>query len=108
MIEWGKRGRRCDTEHAERRVWKSKCGRYRVLETNIRYGRKHDSQGNYLGYPIIYSAMVHKELGWYTISTHRKRGPAIKQLEYYDQHGKPQPKKSGKSRRKVRPTRKAT
>lgn len=101
MIDWLKRCKRCDTQLAERRSWSSRCGNYKVEESNIKYGRKHDKYGNYLGYPIIYRAMVAKDWGWDILSTHRKRSAAVKQLEYYHEHGKPIPKKK-KKRKKVK------
>jgi len=100
MIEWMKRCKRDETQMAERRIWTSRCGKYRVIESNIKYGRKHDKHGNYLGYPIIYLAMVLKDWGWDIISRHRKYKAAIKQLEYHQEHGKPIPKK--KKRKKVK------
>jgi hypothetical protein len=100
MLEWNKRCKRNDTELAERRTWKTKCGHYKVEESNIKYGRKHDKHGNYLGYPIVYRAMVLKDWGWDILSVHRKRSAAVKQLEYYSENGKPIPKKK-KRRKKV-------
>lgn len=101
MIDWFKRMRRDDTETAERKVWRSRCGRYKVEEVNIRYGRENDNRGVYLGYPIFFRAMIKRPLGWYVVSTHRKRSAATKVLEYIEEHGK-RPKKKKKRRKKVK------
>ena len=101
MIEWMKRCRRCESALADRRVWSSRCGHYKVEESDIKYGRKHDKRGNFLGYPTFYRAMVLKDSIWYILSAHRKRSAAVRQLEYYHEHGKPTPKKK-KRRKKVK------
>lgn len=100
MIEWFKRAKRCDTTIAERRVWRSRCDCYRIDESNIKYGRDYDKQGNYLGYPIVYRAMVKRDETWSILSTHRKRSAAVKQLEYFDEFGKVVPKKRKRRRKK--------
>lgn len=101
MIEWFQRWRRSDTQLAERRVLKSRCGHYKVEESNIKYGRVTDSKGNYLGYPVIYRAMVLLEWGWWILGYHKKSHPAQKAIEYFAEHGHPMPKK--KKRKKVKP-----
>jgi len=100
MIEWKKRCRRQDTQLADRRVWTSKCGHYKIEESAIRYGAREDKRGNFLGYPPYYRAMVAQDWGWEILSTHRKRTAAQKQLEYYHEHGCRIPKK--KRRKKVK------
>jgi hypothetical protein len=100
MTEWFKRAQRCDNALSERRVWRSRCGRYKVEESNIRYGRETDKQGNYLGYPIIYRAMVKNGDTWSILSTHRKRSAATKQLEYFHENGTTIPKKRKRRRKK--------
>jgi len=102
MIDWHKRMRREDSATAERKVWRSRCGHYRVEEVNIRYGRGKDKSGNLLGYPIYYRAMIKDPLGWDIVSEHRKRTAAIKQLEHYAEHGTIIPKKKKKRRKKVK------
>lgn len=108
MLEWYKRCKRDETQMAERRTWRTKCGHYQVVESNIKYGRKHDRHGNFLGYPIVYLAMVLKDTGWEIISRHRKRGAAVKQLEHYHETGRPLPKntKANKAKKKMREKRK--
>jgi hypothetical protein len=101
MIDWFKRMRREDTETAERKVWRSRCGRYRIEEVNIRYGRSTDGKGVYLGYPIFFRAMIKRPLGWYVVSAHRKRAAAFNRLEYYDARGH-FPRKKGKRNRKLK------
>jgi len=101
MIEWYKTSKREDTQLADRRVWRSKCGHYRVEESTIRYGNRTDRHGNHLGYPTFYRAMVLKDFGWDILSYHRKRGPAVASCEYFHEHGHPKPPKT-KKRKKVR------
>lgn len=101
MIDWFKRCKRDETSAAERRTWRSRCERYKVEESNIKYGRTHKRNGDYLGYPIIYRAMVLRDWGWWLISTHRKRSAAQKALEYFDEHGHKKPPKK-KKRKKVK------
>ena len=101
MIEWFKRCKRDDSQMAERRIWSSRCGHYKVVESNIRYGRKFDNHGNYLGYPITSMAMVLMEWGWNIISHHRKQSAAVKALEYFHDKGHAKPKPKTK-RKKVR------
>jgi hypothetical protein len=100
MIDWFKRMRREDTETSERKVWRSRCGRYRIEEVNIRYGRGKDKNGATLGYPVFFRAMIKRRLGWYVVSAHRKRMIAFKVLEYHAENGK-LPKKK-KRRKKVK------
>ncbi|MHC4121602.1 MAG: hypothetical protein ACYSWO_29365 [Planctomycetota bacterium] len=103
MLEWQKRCKREDTEIAERRSWYTKCKSFKVEESNIRYGRGKDANGQALGYPIIYRAMAKRELGgWYIISEHRKRTAAIKAVEYFAEHGRPMPKRTKATKAKKR------
>jgi hypothetical protein len=75
MIDWKKRCKRQDTILSKRRVWESKCGIYKVEESDIQYGKRESS------IPIYYRAMVKRDWGWEIISFHRKRKPATKALE---------------------------
>lgn len=101
MIEWYKRWKRTDTQMAERRTLQSRCGHYKVEESNIKYGRTYKRNGDYNGYPILYRAMVLMDWGWWIISSHKKPGTAQKACEYFHDKGhvKPKPKKK---RKKVR------
>lgn len=112
MLEWNKRAKRNDTMMAERRTWNTKCGHYKVEEHNIRYGRTEDRHGNYNGYPVYYIAMrlVDPERGiWTIISDHRNRNAAVKQCEYFHQHGHKMPPKTKteKAVKRVKAKRKA-
>lgn len=93
-LDWLKRCKRDESMVAERRTWKTRCGHYQVVESNIKYGRSYDAQGNYLGYPPSYRAMVCRDSSWYTLSTHRTRKAAVKQLEYYHEHGVAMPRRT--------------
>ena len=92
-IEWYKTSKREDTQLADRRVWRSKCGHYRVEESTIRYGNCTDRHGNHKGYPTFYRAMFHHEWGWEILSYHRLRSAAVKAMEYFHDHGHKIPKK---------------
>ena len=112
MIEWNKRAKRDETQVAERRTWKSKCGHYKVVETNIKYGRVTDRRGNYQGYPVYYLAMRlnDPEISmWDIISDHRTRKAAVLQCEYFHEHGrrKPANTKAYKARKKMKVKRQA-
>ena len=58
------RGEEVDTPASTRRIWRSKCGRYRVTESRI----PHLS--------IRYYAQVLDGRCWSNLSEHRKRRPA--------------------------------
>lgn len=94
MIQWNKRAKRDDTMVAERRVWKSRCGHYQVIEVNIRYGRTYDSRGNFQGYPIFYLAMAIVNDNWKILSEHRKRSTAVAQCEHWHAKGCLMPKRT--------------
>ena len=101
MIDWYKRMKREDSVIADRKVWRSRCGRYRVVEVDIRYGRGTNRAGVPLGYPIYFQAMIKCPLGWDIVSEHRKRTAAFKQLEYHNEHSTLIPKKK-KRRKKIK------
>jgi len=94
MIEWNKRAKKMDTVCSNRRVWFTRCGRYRVDESIIPYGNRKDHNGNYMGYPPIYRALIKRETGWDILSEHRKRKTAVAAVEYYDENGCLPPKKT--------------
>jgi len=100
MIDWYKRMKREDSAIADRKVWRSRCGRYRVEEVDIRYGRGTNRAGVLLGYPIYFRAMIKRPLGWDIVSEHRKRAAAFKQLEYHNEHSTLIPKKKKKKKLK--------
>jgi len=102
MIEWMKRCKREDNKYAERRSWYTVCKLYKIEESNIRYGRGKDKNGNLLGYPISYRAMVKRRVGgWYILSENKTFSAAKKVVEYYAENGKMKPKPK-KRRRKVK------
>jgi hypothetical protein len=98
-MEWFKNSKKETSLLADRRVWCTKCGRYRIEECTIRYGNR-TSKGVFLGYPTYYRAMVHFDWGWKIVSVHRKYKPALAVLEYYHEHGRLPEKKKGKKRGK--------
>lgn len=110
MIEWNKRCRRSENDVAEHRTWYSKCKLFRVVETNIKLGRYDDEHGNFLGYPVYYTAsrLLHGD-DWKFISEHRRLNAAKKQCEYFAQYGCPKPRqtKAAKALRRTKAKRKA-
>lgn len=94
MLVWNKHPKRDETIMADRRTWKTKCGHYQVVESNIKYGRHKDHRGNFLGYPVYYLAMRSEEGIWQIISEHRRRSTAVAQCEYFHQHGRKMPPKT--------------
>jgi hypothetical protein len=101
-IEWIKTPRHEDNFLAKRRVWRSRCGHYKVEESNILYGNGKDRHGNETGYPTCYRAMVHKQYGWEIVSDeYRKRSTAMQALDHFAEHGFLPEKK--KRRKRVKP-----
>ena len=88
MIEWNKTSKREDTDIAKRRVWRSKCGHYKVEESQINYGNGKDRHGVETGYATCYRAMVRNDWGWKILSDEfRKRTTAMLALDHYLAHG---------------------
>ncbi len=75
MLQWPKKAK---VEHGvtKRRIWRSKCCRYRVVHSHCEYGDK-DSLAD-VWYAMVFDAMNHM---WDIISRHRKRQPAFKACE---------------------------
>lgn len=66
-IEFSRRGRRERTDCAERTIWISRCGRYRVVRSVYLFGHL----------PNVYYAQVLRDgRCWDVISQHRKRRTA--------------------------------
>lgn len=109
MIEWFKNAKREDTVMSERRVWRSRCGHYRVEECNIKFGRTYDRHGGYNGYPVFYRAMTCVEGIWKILSEHKTRTGAVKQCEYFSEHGHKMPArtKTEKAIKRVKAKRRA-
>jgi len=110
-LEWSKRCTRDESEIAEHRTWKSKCGLFRVLETNFKLGRYNDEHGNFLGYPVYYTASrLQGEDDWKYLSEHRRLSAAKKQCDYFARYGCIKPSqtkeakaiKRGKAKRQAR------
>ncbi len=75
MIAWKKRCQKVQGEVANRKIWGSKCGEYRVVFSQIRYGRGPK------GIPDTYYAMKLDGDCWTIISKHRKKSTAMKACE---------------------------
>ncbi len=74
VIEW-KRAKKDETDCAFRRTWVSRCGRYSVVESISKFTDGGD---------IYYALRALPNDGWMIISRHRRRGPAEKACEKYD------------------------
>jgi len=102
MIEWLKTSKHEDTDLAKRRTWRSKCGHYKVEESQINYGNGKDRHGNETGYPTCYRAMYRQEWGWQILSDEfRKRATAVSALEHHKAHGHLPEKKKRRKRVKA-------
>ncbi len=106
-LEWQKRCKRVDTYLAERRQWWTCCKNYYVEESNIRYGRKRDENKEYLGYQIVYRAMVNRGNRFDIIALHSTKRAAVQALEYFSKHRKLPPKQATKAKRRQKAKRKA-
>jgi hypothetical protein len=79
MLEWKKRCVKDQTMAADRKIWETKCGRFRVIFSHIRYG------GGAL--PDTYLAMRLEHIenlpepSWSIISRHKKREKAMEACE---------------------------
>jgi hypothetical protein len=71
QVQWKARPRTEVTEVARRRIWESRCGQYRVVNSRSLYGL-----------PDVFYAM--RRMGpssWAIIRRHRKRRPAFLSCE---------------------------
>jgi hypothetical protein len=76
MLDWKKRCRKDSTLVSDRKIWETKCGTYKVIFSQIRYGRGLD------GIPDTYYAIYKdEEDGEEIISKHRKMSTAMKACE---------------------------
>ena len=64
------RAKRDETVTARRRIWRSLCGRFRVVEAVSLYGL-----------PTVYRAEQLDEFGWNVISRHCKKERAVEALK---------------------------
>jgi hypothetical protein len=70
---WKKRCKKDRTEVSDRRIWESKCNRYKVVHSHIFLGNGE--------IPDTYYAIVLGDCFERIISKHRKKNPAIKSCE---------------------------
>ena len=82
MLEWKKRCRKDSTIISDRKIWETKCGMYKVVFSQIRFGKGPD------GIPDTYYAICMDEDGEKIISKHRKKGPAEKACEKHNKDEK--------------------
>jgi len=57
---------------ARRRIWQSRCGRYRVVHSQCVLGPRNGPDA----VPDVWYALVRQAGQWRLISRHRRRGPA--------------------------------
>ena len=79
MIQWKTRAKKDQTTCADRKTWESRCGLYKVVFSQIRFGRGLGPKS----IPDTYYAMSRKTKdGFFSIiSKHRKKNPAIQSCE---------------------------
>lgn len=79
MVQWKTRSKKEQSLVADHRVWESRCGLYKVVFSQIRYGRGLGKKS----IPDVYYAMsrLDKNDSYGIISKHRKKNPAIKACE---------------------------
>lgn len=70
MIDWKKRAKKLNMETADRRVWESRCGQYKIEEIKSTFGLS-----------TRYLALAKRDWGWEVVSRHRKRKPAMQALD---------------------------
>ena len=80
MLDWKKRCRKDQTDVSDRKIWETKCGKYRVTFSHIRYGTGPEV-------PIKrqlsdrYYAEALTDRGWKLVSKHQKKNPAFAACE---------------------------
>tara|TARA_Y100000034_G_scaffold72508_1_gene87408 strand:- start:2318 stop:2614 length:297 start_codon:yes stop_codon:yes gene_type:complete len=80
MIQWKKRSKADQTLTSDRKTWESRCGLYKVVFSQIRYGRGLGKKS----IPDQYYAMARKtkdEIFEIISRNHRKKNPAIEMCE---------------------------
>jgi len=106
-LEWQKRCKKADTYLAERRQWWTRCKRFYIEESNLRYGRKRDEKNEAQGYPIVFRLMIRGGERFNILSVCKTKNAAVKALEYYAEHGKLPPKQPTKAKRRQKTKREA-
>jgi hypothetical protein len=72
-LVWKKRCKKDRTDVSDRKIWESKCNRYKVIHSHIFLG------GDVM--PDTFYAIVLEDCFERIISKHRKKNPAIKSCE---------------------------
>ena len=72
-IRFPSQPRKDETSVARRRTWNSRCGRFRVVHSRIRFGVRLPRPKRL---PDVYYAQCRVGATWQNISKHRKLGPA--------------------------------
>ncbi len=74
MLTFPKRARRDQTVTSRRRIWLSRCGRYRIVFARCLFGPRRGSQAIH----DVWRAEVRDQWGWALLSGHRKWEPAFR------------------------------
>ena len=65
---------------SDRKIWETKCGRYKVVFSQVRYGRGPN------GIPDTYYAIERGDDWESIISKHRNKNPAMKACEKHNKN----------------------
>ena len=83
MLTFSPRARRDTTATSRRRIWPSRCGRYRIVFARCKFGPRRGRQA----IPDVWRAEVHDRWGWAPMSGHRKREPAFRACQAAARNG---------------------
>ena len=80
-LTWQKRARVVVGPTHRRRIWESRCGRYRVVHSRCLYGPRKGPQAIPDTWYAVKLVVVSGNVCWEVVSRHRKRGPAVRSCE---------------------------
>lgn len=83
-IEFVTRCRTDTTAASARRIWRSRCGRFRVVQSGCLFGPRTGRQS----IPKVFYAEVHDAFGWSVISKHRGKQHAVKACRRFARNGR--------------------
>ena len=95
MLVWKKRCKKDQTELSDRKIWGTKCGRYRVMLSSICYGRNSENP-----IPDTWYAMINKNGFWDILSKNTRTKNTTMKVCEKDAKEKDNPKKPKKRNRK--------
>ncbi len=80
-LAWEKRARVVVGPTHRRRIWESRCGRYRVVHSRCLYGPRKGPQAIPDTWYAMKLVVVSGNVCWEVVSRHRQRGPAVRSCE---------------------------